>query len=140
MCTAATAPLVPLRGRRYRRRIAFGSQMEIVFGDARTQKLFNEHDRLAALYGDGLAMKVASRMALLVVTGDLTMLPARPPIGVRGEGDGCFSLHLDASHRLRFVGEAGSAAPARRSPGRIRRIRVLGVDGPTAARRPQGPG
>ena len=104
--------------------------MDVRFRDSKTQRLFNEHDRMTTRYGAALARKAATRMEVLVAAPDLSMVPSEPPISCRqiGAADEDFTVDLDAAHRLRFVRIDVQPRPRRGKPRPITAIEVLGIE------------
>lgn len=103
--------------------------MKVGFCDSRTQRLFNDHERLEARYGAEVAIRIATRMAMLVVAKNLSVLPVRSPIGFRAIVDtpDHFSVDLGAPNYLRFVGLDGRAR--RRKADKLRHIEEIEVIG-----------
>ena len=103
--------------------------MRVGFFDNRIQRLFNDHERLEARYGAEVAIRIATRMAMLVVAKNLSVLPARLPIGFRAILDtpDHFSVDLGDPHSLRFVGLDGRAR--RRKADKLRHIEEIEVIG-----------
>ena len=106
-----------------------GLEMDVGFRDPRTQRLFNEHEKLEARYGASLALKAATRLAVLAAARDLSVLPSAPPIGFRALAGaaGQYSIDLGPTHRLRFFGACASAR-RRNDLAAIDRIEVLGIE------------
>jgi plasmid maintenance system killer protein len=103
--------------------------MKVGFCDSRTQRLFNDHERLEARYGAEVAIRVATRMEMLVIAKNLSVLPTRPPIGFQAIGDQTdqFSVDLGAPYCLRFVGLDGRVW--RGKADKLRHIEVIEVIG-----------
>lgn len=105
--------------------------MKVGFCDSRTERLFNDHERLEARYGAELAIRIATRMAMLVTAKNLSVLPIRAPIGFQAIGGkpDHFSVDLGAPYCLRFVGLDGRVR--RRKADKLRyieEIEVIGVE------------
>ena len=105
--------------------------MKVGFRDGRVQRLFNDHAKLEARYGADVAIRIATRMALLTVARNLSVLPARPPIGFKAVDDepGHFTVDLKAPLCLRFIGQGWKSRRSKANTlGQIEEIEVIGVE------------
>jgi hypothetical protein len=105
--------------------------VRISFPDAGTQQVFNDYARLEAQYGPSLAVKIATRLAVLAAARHLGLVPRRPPIRLRACDDraGHFTVDLTVPRRLRFCPSNLSVGGDRRLDARlVEEIDVVGVD------------
>lgn len=104
--------------------------MKILFRERQAQRTFNDHSILEVRYGSELATKIATRLAVLDVAPNLSVVPRRPPIGLRpvDGATGQFTVDLAGSRRLRFIGLDRSGTNPTADPAEIEEIEVIGVD------------
>jgi hypothetical protein len=92
--------------------------------------VFNDYAQLEARYGAPLAVKIATRMAVLASARHLGLVPRRPPIRLRSsESDGQFTVDLSPPRRLRFSvlnGQLSSQNDVDEAA--VEEIEVIGVD------------
>lgn len=92
--------------------------------------MFNDHSILEVRYGAELATKIATRLAVFDVAQNLSVIPTRPPIGLRlvDGAKGQFTVDLAGSRRLRFIGLDRNGKNPTADPAEIEEIEVIGVD------------
>ncbi len=88
-----------------RDRKRFGAVVDICFRKAGLCRVFNDARLLRKRYGDDLASRIATRMAVLKAAKHLGLVPQRPPIGLcKHDGSPTtFTVDVDPPRRLRFV-------------------------------------
>jgi len=79
--------------------------LRISFSDNETRRMFNDYGLLEAQFGPELAVRIATRLAVLAAARDLGRVPRRPPIRLRptGGGRGRFAVDLAPARRLLFT-------------------------------------
>ena len=103
--------------------------MEIYFPDAERRQLFCSENRLRARFGDELAEMICCRLQLLEEAHSVSLVPPDPPIALRSEGGGIYSVSLGNSHRLRFEAVDEELVPiGTTDPETIHSIRVVAID------------
>lgn len=104
--------------------------MKIFFRESDMQRTFNDHARLQVRFGEELASKIATRLAVLDLVQNLGAVPRRPPISLRRvDGrNGQFTVDLSNSRKLRFLALDGDNNEPTDDPGVVVEIEVLGVD------------
>jgi len=105
--------------------------VRISFSDAGTQQVFNSYARLEAQYGASLAVKIATRLAVLASARHLGLVPQRPPIRLRVSDDRPwhFTVDLIVPRRLRFCPSNLPVGGDRSLDARlVEEIDVVGVD------------
>lgn len=105
--------------------------MNICFPDSATATEFNELKRLERRFGTDLAVRIATRIGILMAARHLAEVPTKPPIRLRtfDTRAGQFTVDLRGPKRLRF----GAIKDYAQKNGRIvcetvEEIEVLGVD------------
>jgi len=105
--------------------------VRISFADAGTQQVFNDYARLEAQYGASLAVKIATRLAVLASARHLGLVPRRPPIRLRAcdNNVGHFTVDLTVPRRLHFRTSNLSVGGKRSLDAKlVEEIDVVGVD------------
>jgi hypothetical protein len=105
--------------------------LRLCFPDSAAEAEFSELGRLERRYGPALALRIATRIGVLIAARHLAEVPTEPPIHLRAFDTraGQFTVDLGSSKRLRFRASKGYA----QKNGRIVRetveeIEVLSVD------------
>ena len=101
--------------------------MEISFPDEDSQRLFEGQSRLRSKFGDELASLICCRISVLRAAGNLALIPTSKPVELRSDGEGAYSLAVDASLRLAFTAAAKGASGKTLQDHEITHIQLIGI-------------
>jgi len=101
--------------------------VELEFGDIALQRLAQPKVRSGSRFGDRSAALFRQRLCELMAADNLEILKTLPALALQStNGDGRFSIRIDATHRLLFeaLGSEPGTSPTQAAINRIRLIAV----------------
>ena len=102
--------------------------MEIEFGNIALQRLAQHKVRSSSRFGNRSAALFRQRLCELMAADDLGILKTLPALALQSiNGDGRFSIRIDATHRLLFEA-LGSEPGTALAQAAINRIRLIAVE------------